>query len=356
MAAIYLASDEESGQQVALKVLPHEFAENPVRLKRFAREARAAKKLDHVNIVRVHDFGFANDTYYIVMEYVSGRDAQAEVQARGPLPAAEVVDILIQSARALSHAYFQGIVHRDIKPSNLLLTEQDGRRIVKLTDFGLALDWTNVDESRLTRQGTTLGTIDYMAPEQARGTHLVDIRGDLYSLGCTAYYLLTARPPFAEGSVPEKMYKHVHETPPDPREIQPDLPDSLITVLGRLLMKSPEARPQSPSELLVELERVQEELKSGKRPGQSPPPREPQATGEKVITVATRPKSHTGSTPLERRKPAAVQPLDQQPLWSLAGEYITNGLVWLSQPWGLVIGLGALLAATIIFILVFWPG
>jgi serine/threonine-protein kinase len=358
MSAIYRARDEETGREVALKVLPPEFAENPIRLKRFFREARAAAKLQHENIVAVYDYGYSGGVYYIAMELVEGQDLHAHVAAQGPLPSHEAIEILNQAARALSHAYFQGIVHRDVKPSNLLVAypppaavapSPDRRTpLVKLTDFGLALDWTSLDESRLTRHGTTLGTVDYMAPEQARGTHIVDTRSDLYGLGCTCYFMLTGRAPFPEGDVPDKLYKHVFATPADPREFNARIPDGLITVLGKLLQKRPQDRYQTPAELLVDLDR----LKEATRIRPAPPP-----VPDPALTETPR-----SSSPLERptpppaTKPPPARIPDVQPGWSVVAERVSEVLVYLSDPWVLTIGMAGILLVVIFFLLRNWPG
>ena len=383
MAAIYRARHQETGQEVALKVLSPEYAENPVRLRRFAREARALQRLDHANIVKLIECDFANEMYFIAMEYVDGADVYSHVAGLGKLPAWEVVDILIQCARGLSHAYFQGIVHRDVKPSNVLLAHKDGQRIVKLTDFGLALDWTNLDEARLTKAGTTLGTVDYMAPEQARGTQLVDIRSDLYALGCTAYFMLTARPPFTDGGVADKLYRHVHVTPPDPRDLNPNIPDDLIVVLGKLLQKRPEDRYQTPSELLFDLEKLRAPGPAAASAPATPAPPETRTADEADIEMVvdkaaeddeepnfspssaqtTRPERGNGKGECEI--PAFVphspyaprrRKLEVQPLWSRIAERVSDALVFISNPWVLAIGMTGLLAVVILFLLLFWPG
>ena len=258
MSAVYKARDSHTGRIIALKVLQPDMAETPVSLSRFRREASAAARLRHPNIVAVYGIGKKSGTHYIAMEYVDGIDLHRYVFGRGMLDADETIGILIQAARALEHAHSRHIVHRDIKPSNFLLTRYEGERLVKLTDFGLALDLLRpADEGRLTRAGTTLGTVDYMAPEQTKGGRDVDIRTDLYALGCTAYFMLTGQPPFPEGAVLEKLYKHVHEEPADPRDFNPTIPDDLLTVVSRMLRKDPEERYQTPTELLRDLERIQ---------------------------------------------------------------------------------------------------
>jgi eukaryotic-like serine/threonine-protein kinase len=384
MAAIYRARHQDTGQEVALKVLSPEYAANPIRFKRFVREARAQKAMDHPNIVKMFDCDWANETYFIAMEFIEGMDVYDRVAAHGKLPVDEVVEILIQAARALSHAHAQGIVHRDVKPSNLLLTYRSGRLEVKLSDFGLALDWANLDESRLTKAGTTLGTVDYMAPEQARGNQLVDIRGDLYALGCTAYFMLTMRPPFKEGAIADKLYKHVHVTPPDPRDFNPKIPDGLIVILGKLLAKRPEDRYQTPSELIAELEKFRDPTPPAAVPNYPPvvigadePDQEEwvvyeaaEDDEETASAEATPPPSE--STPAEgdivrasgtlewlaKPKPKIVpllRELEKQPLWSRIAEGVSDAMVFISDPRVLVIAMTGLLALVILFLLFFWP-
>ncbi len=257
MAAVYKAVDDKTGRQVALKILPPDLADKPNLLRRFEREARTAARMHHQNLVEVYELGEANDTHFIAMEFVEGIDLQQRIAGQGALDVDEALDILTQSARGLDHAHRHGVVHRDIKPSNLLITQRDGQRLVKLTDLGLALDQLSKDDSRVTRPGTTLGTLDYMAPEQTRGGHLADIRSDLYALGCTFYHMLTGSPPFPEGGIGEKIYKHQHVMPADPREARPELEEPVLVILGRLLQKRPEDRYQTPAELLLDLELLQ---------------------------------------------------------------------------------------------------
>jgi serine/threonine-protein kinase len=256
MGTIYRCQSSEDGKEYALKVLTPELAEKPILLERFKREAEAASRLRHPNIVSVYRMGKTKGTWYIAMEFIEGIDLHRYVLGAGPVKVEETLDILIQAARALEHAHSHEIVHRDIKPSNFLLTRHDGQRRVKLTDFGLAVDRTNPDESKLTKPGTTVGTVDYMSPEQAKGRNLTDCRSDIYALGCTAYFMLTGQPPFPEGSIPEKLYKHVHVSPTDPREVNPAIPDELITILGHMMEKLPENRYQTMTELLDDLAKL----------------------------------------------------------------------------------------------------
>ena len=162
----------------------------------------------------------SSDSYYLAMEFVDGPDLDDYILSKGRLDVAEARAILIQAAQALDHAYRQGVVHRDIKPSNFLLARQDGELVVKLTDLGLARTVSD-EEFRVTRDGSTVGTVDYLSPEQARDSSLADIRSDIYSLGCTAYHMLAGEPPFPDGGLGERIYKHLHTEPPDIRRLNP---------------------------------------------------------------------------------------------------------------------------------------
>jgi eukaryotic-like serine/threonine-protein kinase len=184
MGAVYKARDTEDGREVALKVMSPEMASKPSMIERFRREAKHAAKLSHENVVTLYEFGEVNNTWFLAMEFIDGIDLHEYSKRKGPLDPAEALDIILQGCRALNHAYQCGIIHRDIKPSNFLVTRQGERMVIKMTDLGLARQVSN-DEFRVTRAGTTVGTLDYMAPEQARDSGLADIRSDLYSLGST---------------------------------------------------------------------------------------------------------------------------------------------------------------------------
>ncbi len=261
MGAVYRAIDSETKREVALKILSPSMAAKPGMLERFRREARSAEKLIHPNIVRVLEFGEAQGAYFLVMEYVNGIDLQEYVKQKGALSSREALSFLFQAAKALDHAHKQGIVHRDIKPSNFLITKDDPP-IVKLTDLGLARK-VDEEEYRVTRFGTTVGTVDYMSPEQARDSGAADIRSDLYSLGCTLFHMLTGKAPFAEGSLTERIFRHIDENPPDIRQFNANVSSRLLRLLERLLAKRPEDRFQTPRELLLAL--------SGKEEKKSPP-------------------------------------------------------------------------------------
>jgi serine/threonine protein kinase len=253
MGAVYRAVDVELKRPVALKVLNTDMAGKPAMLERFRREARSAAKLSHENIVTLYDWGEANGTHYLALEFVEGVDLHEYICRKGRLEPEEARQILIQAARALNHFHQAGIVHRDIKPSNFLVNQVKGRPRVKLTDLGLARE-TSADEFRVTKAGTTVGTVDYMSPEQGRDSGAADIRSDIYSLGCTFFHMLAGQAPFNEGSLTERLYQHAETKPPDVRTFNPNIPPALVAILARMLEKKPEDRYQTPAELLRHLE------------------------------------------------------------------------------------------------------
>jgi serine/threonine-protein kinase len=252
MGEVYRARDVQLGREVALKVLPDHLAENPSSVERFRREARAAARLSHKNIVTLYDWGQDGRTWFLALEYVDGIDLGSHIVAKGRLDPEEAWRITLQAARALDHAFKRGVVHRDIKPSNFLLTRQGPKLRVKLTDLGVARAVRDED-FRITRDGTTVGTIDYLAPEQARDSALADVRSDIYSLGCTLFHMLAGQPPFPDGGLGERIYKHLQVEPPDVRDFNALVPDALWAVLRRMLAKRPEDRYQTPAELLEAL-------------------------------------------------------------------------------------------------------
>jgi serine/threonine protein kinase len=269
MAHVYRARDLEHNRDVALKILSKDTAAKPAMVERFRREARSALKLEHENIVRVFDFGEVGGAWFLAMEYVDGVDLHDHVRRKGPLDPEEARQIILQGARALEHAATHRIVHRDVKPSNFLLVRKQGRPLVKLTDFGLARE-IEANECRVTRAGTTVGTVDYMSPEQARDSGAADIRSDLYSLGSTWFYLLTGQPPFPQGGLGERLIKIMTEKPPDARELNPRISDETWGILSRLLEKEPGERYDTPRELIKALLRL--EGNAAAKPGTSKGP------------------------------------------------------------------------------------
>lgn len=250
MGAVFLARDTTLNRLAALKILPRDKAENPVLVKRFKAEGQAAAHLRHENIVSVYDAGEEDGYLYIALEYVEGTDLHNLINKRNRIPVRRSLEIITQVTEALAHAYQQGIVHRDIKPANILI-RQDG--VVKLTDLGLARSIDDNTETSITRAGTTVGTVDYMAPEQARDSKAADIRSDIYSLGCTWYHMLTGRAPFSEGSLTNKLAAHATTPPPDPRELNDRVPEGIVAIIQRMMAKAQSARYQDPEELLEDL-------------------------------------------------------------------------------------------------------
>ncbi len=253
MGAVFQAEDTERGRVVAIKILPKDKAKNPILVRRFKSEAQAAANLSHDNIVQVFGAGEADGYLYISMEFVEGTDVQELVSKHGVLPVKRSLDIIRQMARALDHTGTMNLAHRDIKPSNLLI-QPDG--MIKLTDLGLARFIDEETETGITRAGYTVGTVDYMAPEQARDSKSADVRSDIYSLGCTWYFMLTGQPPFPEGSVTNKITAHALGPIPDPRQINPEVPEAFVVVMHRMMAKLPEDRYQTGRELLTDLRAV----------------------------------------------------------------------------------------------------
>ena len=253
MGAVYKAYDTEAKREVALKVLTPELAAMPVMIERFRREAKHALKLRHENIVELFEFGETGGVYYLAMEFIEGVDLQEYVVRKGMLDPEEALRIILQAAKALDHAHRQGIVHRDVKPSNfLVMRNPKGKLLVKMTDLGLSRE-TNAEEFRVTRAGTTVGTVDYISPEQARDSGAADIRSDLYSLGCTWYHLLAGTAVFPDGGLAERLNKHLNVEPPDVRRANPRVSRATSAVPRRLLAKRPADRYQTPAELLRDL-------------------------------------------------------------------------------------------------------
>jgi serine/threonine-protein kinase len=262
MGVVYKAEHRLMGRIVALKVIARRYTANPSAVERFRREFRAAARLNHPNIVTAHDADEANGLHFLVMECVEGVSLDRLVRKKGPLPIATACQCIRQAALGLQHAFEQKMVHRDIKPHNLMVTKKGQ---IKVLDFGLARvaaeaelpaisDDTSHPDRAVTSPSLVMGTPDYLAPEQARNAHEVDIRADIYALGCVLYFLLTGKPPFAQsGTALEKMLAQVNDEPESIRKIRPDVPEPVVEVLQRMMAKDRANRFETPGELATAL-------------------------------------------------------------------------------------------------------
>jgi serine/threonine protein kinase len=253
MAAVIRARDLQLDRSVALKILPPEMAGDEENVRRFHQEARAAARLDHENIARVFFCGEDQRLHFIAFEFVEGENLRVILERRGRLPVPEAIHYMLQVATGLAHASARGVVHRDIKPSNIIVTA-NGR--AKLVDMGLARSQEPHSDNGLTQSGVTLGTFDYISPEQALEPRDADVRSDIYSLGCTFYHMLTGQPPVPEGTAARKLHHHHHVAPVDPRQLNPAIPDDVAAILARMMAKDPKDRYQRAEHLVQHLIQV----------------------------------------------------------------------------------------------------
>ena len=249
MGRVYLARDVRLNRRVALKILSPERVNNPRAIARFQREARVGAQLQHENLVRIYDFGESNGRYYLVMEYIEGKTIGTLISEQGQMSPGSAVRLVRQVAHGLEHAHRKGLIHRDVNPYNILVT-RDGT--AKLADLGLAIDLA--DEDHVTREGATVGTFDYVAPEQARHSHSADIRSDIYSLGCTIYHMCSGQVPFPSPSLPEKLFAHQALEPMPLDQLVPGIPSGLAGIVHRIMRKSPNERYSTPIQVVQALE------------------------------------------------------------------------------------------------------
>jgi len=247
MGTVYKARQLSLDREVAIKILSPHLARKQDYVERFLKEARAVARLNHPNVISGIDAGESDGVRYFVMEYASGMTIGDLLKRGGPMDERRALRVALQISRALEHAHEAGLVHRDVKPDNILITK-DG--VAKLCDLGLAKDSPE--------EGRSLGTPAYISPEQAEGRIDVDIRSDLYSFGCTLYHMLGGRVPF-EGNAKMAMVKHLTEEAQPLSELDPSLSPGILTIVARLMQKSPDARYGSPRDLTTALE----ELKRG---------------------------------------------------------------------------------------------
>jgi formylglycine-generating enzyme required for sulfatase activity/tRNA A-37 threonylcarbamoyl transferase component Bud32 len=257
MGEVYKARHRGLGRAAALKVIRKDRLPHAEAVARFYREARAAAQLKHPNIVTIYDINQDAGNHFLAMELVEGMDLGRKVSRHGILPMAEACEVIRQAALGLQHAFQKGLVHRDIKPSNLMMgtMAEVAGPVTKILDFGLArIVEEPAGDAGLTPSNQLLGTPDFMAPEQAENSKTADIRADIFSLGCTLFYILTGRQPFAGDSPMSKLASRFRGEPRTARSLLPELPVELDRVLGRMLALDPSQRYQTPIEVAGALE------------------------------------------------------------------------------------------------------
>jgi len=355
MGSVYKAVQPSIGRIVALKVMSKQVLKQRDAVSRFLREIRSAAVLDHPNIVRAFDADHDRDTYFLVMEFVTGQNLKSMITLEHSLPVGWSCECIRQAALGLQHAFEQGMVHRDVKPSNLLVTQNennDGLPLVKILDLGLARFVSETqEEGDLTRSGQVLGTPDYIAPEQARNTKTADIRADIFSLGCTLFELLTGRLPFPGSNVMEKLMARASHDAPPVRMYRPEVPAELDAVVARMLARDPQFRYGTPADVAVALApfamgpagAIPPPATSNSRPGASIPL--PSTFPVAATEVATEANLHgfpaDVTEPTAKRAPRSVR--EPSEIWEqprvriaaaiLAGVFVL-GLIWSLVPRG----------------------
>ncbi|QGJ72260.1 Serine/threonine protein kinase [Planctomycetales bacterium 10988] len=252
MSHVYLAKHRKLDRVVALKIMIPSQASNETVLQRFQHESDAHRSLKHPHIVRAYDSGEHGNMHYMAMEFVNGSDLNRIVGKQGPLSYRKAAHVIAQSARGLGHIHQHGLVHRDIKPANLLMNKQG---VVKISDLGVVRLFLPDGESlTLSGDGRMLGTLDFLSPEQALDPHRIDGRADLYSLGCTMYFLLTGKVPF-EATIPaQRLLMHQLHEPPALEQHRPDIPPEIVKVCRKLMAKRPAQRYSNAEEVAKHLE------------------------------------------------------------------------------------------------------
>ena len=287
MGRVYEGRDTALDRKVAIKVLPRQRAQDVGTVARFLNEAKSAARLNHEHIAQVYFCGEENGVPFIAFEYVYGVNLRDYVRERGVLELDEAIGYVLQAADALAHAAAHGVTHRDVKPSNIIVTPQ---KRAKLIDMGLARLLKSDLADDLTESGVTLGTFDYISPEQARDPRDADVRSDIYSLGCTFYYMLVGTPPFPEGTMLQKLLQHQGDEPPDVREANPAIPVEVAAVVKKMMRKIPDERYQTPESLILDLREIAEMI--GLR-----------LSGRGLVDVAAEERRVVAPTP---RTPAAI--------------------------------------------------
>jgi serine/threonine protein kinase len=297
MAQVFKAYHASMDRMVALKIIPRERLSNPVAVERFSREVKAIARLAHPNVVIAFEFSQAGEAHFLAMELVEGIDLAKLVQQSGPLPIARACEYIRQASLGMQHAHEKGLVHRDIKPGNLMVTRAgpDAPAVIKILDFGLTRFESETPQgTRLTQLGRIVGTVDYIAPEQAHNAQTADIRADVYSLGCTLFYLLTGKPPFLGTDAVARIGARVIGSAPSVRSLRPEVPSALDKVLARMMARQPAARYQTPGEVAEALQPFA--AAAGQNPTRAnpsmvppPPPPAPRKSAESVQTARSIP-------------------------------------------------------------------
>jgi serine/threonine protein kinase len=308
MGVVYHAEHRLMERPVALKVINARLVADDVAIERFRLEVKAAAKLSHRNIVAAFDAEQAGDLHFLVMEFIEGTSLAELVQRRGKLSVLHCCNYAMQAAIGLEHAYERGMVHRGIKPHNLMRTATG---TVKILDFGLArfASHQNAEDkdSGLTGAGATLGTPDYIAPEQARDSRRADIRADIYSLGCTLYYMLSGRVPFPKSTAVEKVVAHCEHEPTRISELRDDIPREVIRIVETMMAKDPADRFQTPTELVEALKPF------GKPVAATPQATIDTTTAQQRTTTEETPVDHSPTLPpLEQIDPLEIRQVEQQ--------------------------------------------
>jgi serine/threonine-protein kinase len=374
MGQVFKARHQIMDRVVALKVIRKERLAHPDAVDRFHREIRLAAQLDHPHLVRAHDASQVGDTHFLVMEFAEGSDLQRLVRKSGPLPVPLACGYVRQAALGLQHAAERGLVHRDIKPSNLQVTAQG--TVVKILDMGLARSQTPEGAAAgvpdLTQTQTVLGTPDYIAPEQIADPRRVDTRADIYSLGCTFYFMLAGRPPFPDGAWEEKLVCHRKVEPQPIEQLRPDVPAALGAILRKMMAKRPEDRyptPAAVADALAPFCQVTVPLPPVAGivplPSTIALPGAPGTVAGIPQAGAATPSGHepgwtlvANSTicppaaPLTQMQPAVVPTPASHPGAASPARSVPQGH---QPPWLIWVGVGAGAALLLVLVIVFWP-
>ncbi|MBY0526079.1 MAG: protein kinase [Gemmataceae bacterium] len=298
MGVVYEAEDVVLQRRVAVKLLPDSVAQNPDALERFLREARAVARLNHPNVVAIHDVDQRDGSYYIVMELLRGGSASDLIASRGRLPWQEATRLIAEACNGLMAAHAVGLIHRDIKPANIM---RSGSGVAKLADFGLA-KITDHSGTSLTQTGNVLGTPDYMSPEQARSDP-TDERTDIYSLGATYYKLLTGQTPYRADTALQILFAHCEKPIPDPRDLAADVPEACAAVIRCAMAKEPRGRFQTAADMYAALEATLRGAPAAEVLGVSGTPPDPVAVSARVSA------SRLSTAGLESTRALSVAPV-----------------------------------------------